>query len=91
MNNDNDAYHNGYETTVTAFCFPLLTICRFPNRFLYTQGDRTSFSILRITFVGIISSSRNLLTLKLYTDFCPQIFLYVTCVILTSLKLISSI
>ena len=25
-NNDNDAYHNGYETMVTAFCFALLTI-----------------------------------------------------------------
>ena len=24
--NDNDAYHNGYETMVTAFCFALLTI-----------------------------------------------------------------
>ena len=36
-NNDNDAYHNGYETKVIAFCFFLLTIYRFPNLFVYTQ------------------------------------------------------
>ena len=38
--NDNDAYHNGYETTVTAFSFPLMTIYRFPNRVVLTQRKR---------------------------------------------------
>ena len=65
-------YHKGYETTVTAFCFALLTMYRFPNRFVLTQRKRPNFSsifLFRVTLAAIISSnrSRNLFTLKLYS------------------------
>ena len=63
-------YHKGYETTVTAFCFALLTMYRFPNRVVLTQRKRPNFSsifLFRVTLAAIISSNRNLRTLKLYS------------------------
>ena len=81
---------------VTAFYFSSLTIYRFPNRFVLTQRKRpyliSSTFLFRITLAAIISSNRNLFTLKLYRHFCHNFFFlcrHVTCVILSSLKLIS--
>ena len=63
-------YHKGYETTVNAFCFVLLTMYRFPNRFVLTQRKRPNFSsifLFRVILAAIISSNRNLFALKLYS------------------------
>ena len=57
---------------VTAFCF-----YRFPNRFFLTQRNDRTFSwifLFRITLAALISSNRNLFTLKLYRHFCPKMF-----------------
>ena len=81
-----DAYHNGYETMVTAFCFALSCwqSYRFPNRFFLTQRKRPYLFLdlpqsNHSDLAAIISSNRNLFTLKLYRHFCPKFFSMKAC------------
>ena len=49
-NNDNDAYHSGYETTVTEFSFSLLTINLSLSELLRLQVTQTTVPFPRSFF-----------------------------------------
>ena len=74
---DNDSYHNLYETTITAFFFLLLTICRL----VYTQHKWLHLFLFRITLAAIFFNCPNPFTLKRYTHSFCKTFLQVTWVV----------